>query len=309
MLEDSESLARLIDGYRGVLTAVARSRGLDHHAAEDCVQDVSLRAMSMTFTQEDIEPLLKRMVRNRALDILRSTQSREARQRLVGSRTLVEHADPFATVLDQAEARWLMRRLTALRPREQQLAQLVAQGLEVQEAGRTLGLSPKNTSVTWSRASAAMRALVASASAVLVWARRHVREGAAGTTVLASAIAALTIPHIATPLDPGTADRPPPYTAGQQLESEPSTLAIRQAPQPAQKATVPGQRAGARASEGEGAPQRSLALVPKIETPVVGSRGPVTTERRREEETFYDSVFRCVEQGVVITLGYQGCAG
>lgn len=311
MARDSESLAREIDGYRATLTAVARSRGLDHHAAEDCVQDVALRAMSMTFTRDDLEPLLKCMVRNRAVDILRSTQSREARQRLVGSRTLVEQSDPFAPVHDQAEARWLMRRMTNLRPRERQLAELVAQGLEVQQAGQLLGLTPKNTSVTWSRAAAAMRALVASASAVVVWARRHGRQGTASTLVAASAITLLTMPHVVLPSPPGAADRPPLNTAGQLLlHNEPSAPVIVLAVGSAKRSPALRPPVAAKAgTRGASSAQDSIALIPRVDGELAGTRGPVTTERRREDESFQESLMRCVEKGLVITVSYQGCAG
>ena len=138
-----EAFAELVRGHQRRAYAVARAIVLDHHDAEDAVQDGFLhayRALARFRPGEPFGAWLHRIVANAALDLQR-------RRKVRAAGTLPETiALPFR---DPAEADELRRRLTAALEEltERQRAVIVlhdVEGFRHAEIGETLGI-PEGT--------------------------------------------------------------------------------------------------------------------------------------------------------------------
>jgi RNA polymerase sigma-70 factor (ECF subfamily) len=138
-----EAFAELVRGHQRRAYAVARAIVLDHHDAEDAVQDGFLhayRALARFRPGEPFGAWLHRIVANAALDLQR-------RRKVRAAGTLPETiALPFR---DPAESDELRRRLTAALEKltERQRAVIVlhdVEGFRHAEIGETLGI-PEGT--------------------------------------------------------------------------------------------------------------------------------------------------------------------
>jgi RNA polymerase sigma-70 factor (ECF subfamily) len=138
-----EAFAELVRGHQRRAYAVARAIVLDHHDAEDAVQDGFLhayRALARFRPGEPFGAWLHRIVANAALDLQR-------RRKVRAAVTLPETiALPFR---DPAESDELRRRLTAALEKltERQRAVIVlhdVEGFRHAEIGETLGI-PEGT--------------------------------------------------------------------------------------------------------------------------------------------------------------------
>ena len=138
-----EAFAELVRGHQRRAYAVARAIVLDHHDAEDAVQDGFLhayRALARFRPGEPFGAWLHRIVANAALDLQR-------RRKVRAAGTLPETiAMPFR---DPAESDELRRRLTAALEKltERQRAVIVlhdVEGFRHAEIGETLGI-PEGT--------------------------------------------------------------------------------------------------------------------------------------------------------------------
>ena len=298
--------------YRPALVLHAKKKGLDAHTAEDCVQDVFLKAASdETLDLAEADSLLRTMVRNRAIDIMRSERSRDRRQLQVGRRYLASRTgDPSTEICDRAEAAWAAAQLHRLTKRERDLAELVLAGATVADAGRLLGMSPKNTSVTWSRASKAMRRMLELAGAAIAGAfgLRH-RAITAPAWVAAAMIGSILLVPLVREQPAGSLprlvpDAPLALAPSPKIDLE---AARRSEAAPATRNAISSHHVR---QPGPALTKRPIILVDELSLAggLVRTDGPVTTETQAEEETFLETVERCVEQGVIVSVHYQGCA-
>lgn len=124
---------------------------------DDCVQEVLIRAA--TFTNLD-ESRLGKLLTSIALHLCVDNYRSRVRQHRLVSRGVVEHSTgPEEAVCEQAMGSWLMRQVSALSEREQQVIMARAQGLSTAQTAVSLGISHKSAESAYTRARAHLRAI------------------------------------------------------------------------------------------------------------------------------------------------------
>lgn len=203
-------------------------------------------------------------------------------------------------VLDRAEGSWLVARLGDLRGREQALLGARMSGLTVAEYAAEAGISIGAAENAWTRIRhKALRALAA-AGAVAVAFRVALRRPAAvaAPSVVALALTGFMLPAGSAGGGPAPADDAGPVAPTRLTESIAIATVVPKGTQPPPAPAVPAVRPAARLAPTATSPierPSTLASVPGRDVPAVASLGGTRVERDNEDETFEDSVKRCVQ--------------
>lgn len=297
----------LVVPHREQLLAIARRRVDSREDAEDAVATAMLRTVEHPALDEArVGAFLCTTVKRLAVDVHRD----RTRQLALGVKDTVRAVPPTPveeTVCDEHEARWLAARLRACPERERQVLQARLAGLSGEQVGAALGLTNKAAENAYTRVRRRAQALLAATAAgigVLVGAgRRTIRPvvlvpvaatGFVGLALLAPSGPAAQTPRQVAPVTEQQAVRAP---AAVPAQSEATKAQVRRAP--ARTAAVT-QRTGNVFQRADAAPERAApprrvtVKPPAIVDPKVANPGGVFVERRHEDETFEESVDRCV---------------
>jgi hypothetical protein len=221
----------------------------------------------------------------------------------------VPAGDPHDALLDRAEARWLYGECLKLPARESAVMLARAQGMSVRETATTLGVGMKSAEAAFTKARHRMRRAAQSAGVTVLGVLRRVRYAGAPAAVAASVtvvtvggvVGVLTFPEkhvpVATASRPAAGTRTPLATAAPPVTAPAS--ATRAVPPP------PDVRRTAAALVRDAPPPPAHETAPRVETaPIgdpqyVGTRDGIRAEETREEESFEETVQRCV--GEILT--------
>lgn len=307
-LSDGCSLWSALLHERGRAYRVARARGASPQDAEDCAQEALARVAAMPDVDLDrVGPLVGVVASRLAVDVHR----RDQRDRGVLQRSDVAqliHAAPEQAVCDAAEARWLWSRLDGLAPRERQAIELRAGGRTVTEIADALGVTYKAAENVLRRARSRMREVWRSTAALLgvLWGGRARPRDAALLSVpvaLVVVLALLSEPATSADGDPQTGA--PPLS---QVVDGPPTRALPLAPDGATPpARPPVVTSIAPAADPPSLDDvRPVPMVPPVDAGVVRYEGG-HFEEIHPEETFAETVERCVREGVVVSVTEVRC--
>ncbi len=288
--------------YRDRLLRVARRQALNAEDAEDCVQEALLRAVAVEpFDATRIEGWLVTVVRRLAVDQHRDrTRCRRAGTR-AAMRELPEPA-PDEVVLDAAEANWLREHVAGLAGRERDVLVHRAAGMSPTEAARALGVSDKAANSAYTRARHHLQVVW---RATLAWLglTRLSRPGRAGGMVAVPAALLVTALVAVSPLD-----LPGDHRPSRPRVVEPEAM-VREAVPPGTGKVGSGPSSGAAANPGSrrrAGAERQIVTVEAGDRDVVAVR--VEETRKHEEESFLDTVNRCLRNGLEISEQRTGCA-
>lgn len=285
---------------------VARSRAHGTLDPEDLVQEAWVRILEMDHVDlERIGSLVSTVISNLAADeFRRDTRRRRAMPRLI---LTSEQVGAFEdAVCERAWGTWLNDQTTRLSRRDAEVLRLRVDAVPNRGIAERLGMSVKAVESALDRARRQMRAIAkaaAGALAILIAPReRHGREAATlgVLTVASSAFAFIALPH-STPIEAppaiavhvthdrlaeGVPGAGPYLAAGERStsESRPSSTGV--------------------VFTGRDTP--SVATVPGVATPLV-QVGPSSVDREHEEETFLDTVQRCLEEGLIVEPTHVEC--
>jgi RNA polymerase sigma-70 factor (ECF subfamily) len=294
---------------------------------DDVVQEALLRAA--TFERLD-EAYVGQFLTSVTVRLCTDVQRDRTRQLRVGVRDAVrsvEPCDPHETLLDNAEARWLYDECLKLPVRERAVVLARARGLSVREAAATLGVGVKSAEAAFTSARHRMRRAVQSAGvAAFASFRRTKRVTApAALTTSMTVLVAGTVFTAIVPERDGTSESAEPRVVALHATDRPvvrhrAARATRSA-----IAGVTGAGVGAAAlvlTEGP-APRPAAPIVqnpanlPRTRPPQTWVRtdghgaAPVKTktggEVDDEEETFQESLERCLREGPALGPNNFGC--
>ena len=294
---------RLVLPHREQLLRIARRRVPSREDAEDVVATAMVRTVEHPRLDESrVGAFLCTTVVRLAVDVHRD----RARQLAVGVRDATRalpHTPIEDTVCDSAEARWLAALLSDLPVREREVLAARVAGLSAQEVAAHLGLTAKSTENAFTRVRRRAHGLVAATLGGVGFAVAHGRRAArpALAAVPVAAITALGLAVVTVATAPPGAEQAVPFAAGAVGATapraplapvsvvRPATPAARPAPSPAVVAARVPVRPAVRP-----APARTEIRVPTVVDKDVVSPGGVAIERRHEDESFRESVLRCV---------------
>lgn len=295
-----------LDRHRPALLRVALARSVSVADAEDAVAEAILRAYS--FEGLDVEEPIRWLVRttiNLCHDAARD-RGRAAKRELYGARLGTAEPSCEERVCDVAEATWAARQIIAL-PRQQRTAlELKAEGAGVDELAAALGTSYKSAESLLARGRASMRAALSAARSLIpAWFCHRWARGRRLALVAVSPVAlALTLGAGTHAWDHEAVTRPFPELG----TTATSAVAPRRAPMPiavhgAQSRPVPERSPVGRPVA---SPTRRL----RGETTL--SAGPVSvrdrgSESADNEESFFATVWRCLQDGPDLSPTSVGC--
>lgn len=306
MSSDRDALWAELMETRERATRVALARGAARDDVDDIVQEALARVAAMPNVDlARVGPLVTVVVANLVTDAYRSA----ARASRAAPR-LAEHASrpPEEEILDRAEARWLWSRRVVLGDQDRRVLELRAQGLTVDATASALGVTYKAADRAFSRARSRMREVWrATAAAIgLLAARPGRRTPGQATTAAVFAVATAVLALLPVTHDtPDAEPVPPPVQLQRAMTSpfrEPLPIAVGQ-----RGAVGPGQaaaRIGGAAPAG--APDRREAATGPVTIGKLGTSG-VTVRERARDESFQETVQRCLDQGVEVSPTYVGC--
>jgi RNA polymerase sigma factor (sigma-70 family) len=289
--------------HRPELLRIARRRVDSREDAEDVVATALLRAVTYPRLDESrIGAFLCTTVMRLAVDVHRD----RARQLAVGRREVTRTAPQAPleeTICDQLEAVWLSQQLQDCPARERDVLDARLRGMSAQETSLRLGLTAKATENAFTRVRQRGQRLVAATLAGLgVLAglgRRAPRTAVATAPVAAVAAAALLFSQqgVSTPSAPATTPRTVVTTdkqtavrgAADHLGPSPAAAARDDARTPP---TTIGAPTGQQTPKPN--PGRTELRAPVLVDPEVLEMGPVWVEDRHADESFEQSVQRCV---------------
>lgn len=305
---DPEVLQRrweLVLPHREQLLRVARRRVETREDAEDVVATALLRTVEHPGLDESrVGAFLCTTVVRLSVDVHRD----RTRQLALGTRAArreVPARSVEEAVCDEAEARWLAEQLADLPEREEQVLAARVSGLSAQETSARLGLSRKATENAFTRVrQRAHRLLGGTLGGLgLLWggARRVARPEVA--LVPAGVATALTFAVVVSGPVPAIVPSTAPVVtseagSGGQARVDPAGATTEVAT--AAPAPPPAPPAGSSAAPAEPVaapepqPDRTTVAVPDV-APGVVDGGEVYVEKRHEDETFEQSVQRCVD--------------
>lgn len=182
--------------HREQLLRVARRRSASAEDAEDAVHEAMVRAAQSADVDEDrlgawLTSVTVRLCADRFRQVNREAQAHTRWVRTIPGAVTVEEA-----ICDRAEAAWLAGRSGDLPKRQAEALGLQAEGMDLSEIARHMGLSYRAVQSLLARARKALRAILAGtlAVAVFVWrGRPRATPGATQTVALVSAAASLAI--------------------------------------------------------------------------------------------------------------------
>lgn len=188
--------------HREQLLKVARRRSASVEDAEDAVHEAMVRAAERANVDDDrLGAWLTSVTVRLCVDRFRQV-NREARAHTRWVRTFPGEVTVEEAVCDRAEAAWLAGRSGDLPKRQAEALGLQAEGLDLSEIARGMGLSYRAVQSLLARARRTLRAVLAGTLAVAVFVWRGRPRMAAGTThtvalvsaAVSLAIAGLTLP-------------------------------------------------------------------------------------------------------------------
>lgn len=289
----------LLLAHRSLLMRVARQRTNTEADAEDCVSEALARAYEFEgLDTTRARAFLCTTVSRLAVDEHR----RAARARAAAVREWTRQPQPGAfeeAVLDRAEGSWLVDRLAQLRGRERALLEARMSGQSVAEYAASAGISIGAAENAWTRIRhKALRALAVAGAIVTAFCaalRRPTAVAAPAAVALALSGFLLPAPDNRDAAAPEAPVGPAPTVlidaaaaAGNRAEPDP--------PHAAEVAGFPARPAARAVAPLAPVDQPSvIAAVPGNEVPAVASLGGTRVERENEEETFEESVMRCME--------------
>lgn len=309
---DPEVLRRrweLVLLHRDELLAIARRRVATREDAEDVVTTALVRTVEHPNLDESrIGAFLTTTVMRLVVDVHRDRD----RQLAVAAREAIR-AVPSPPVdelvCDHAEARWLADQLQHLPQRERQVLEARLSGMTSQQASAHLGLTAKATQNALTRLRRRAEALLAATLAglgILLGAGRRLTKPEIAL-VPAGIATALTLAVVVSGGEPPA----PPPAAGTTLEADarpadaaaaetasgpgmtPATAAPAVAADLSAKATGRSQSAPA-AEDAGSSPARTEVTAPPVVEEHLGP-GSVYLEERHQDETFEQSVQRCLK--------------
>lgn len=316
MSSDDAVWAALLQ-QRGRALRVARARCTSAQDAEDCVQEAMLRVAAMREVDLDrVGPLLSTVVANLAVDGHRArARAATAHARLQGWRRTEPPVDE--QVCDEHEARWLWSRRGGLGTQDRRVLELRAQGLTVTETADALGLTYKAAEASLTRARSRLKGIWRAAGGLfgILWWRpeRQLRVAAVAAVATASAVLTLGVPgpdaagQGPSPQAPATG---PVQPASVDLPVRPDTARpAQEQPRPA-AAVAPREAARPQPATASSPPTPSLrefSTGPVDVAGVVRTDGEVRTWSEHEDETFVESLERCLEKGAIVTPYHVEC--
>lgn len=287
---------------RPKLLAIARRRTSSSQDAEDAVQDALIRIA--TLAPEDrskLEGLLVATLTNICVDQHRRKAREHRRSVRLVSRVDLYADQPDEAVCDRAEASWLVQHIGILSRREQEVVDLVAEGHTLHETAARLGVSYKAVHSALLRARATIMAILQAAGAAISfgWLRRQGKWVSASAAAVTAVSLAIVLLPLLTDISGGRLSSP--YHVKLAIVHQAHRLDL---PQPRLLGNVQHHAVG-RAMGGVGqssSTQQVLSI-----RPGGPHAGPITVTREHKNETFVQTLQRCVNKGIVVTIAYQGC--
>jgi RNA polymerase sigma factor (sigma-70 family) len=279
--------------HRDRALRVARARLSDPYDVDDCVQEGMARVVAMpNLDLGRVGPLLSTVVANVAADTHRQhVRSHRLSSKVASTQVPVQAGDE--QICDAAEARWLRSQLDTLGERERSVLELRAEGRTVAETAAALGMTYKAAESAFTRGRHALKALwratlVAVGAATVRGFRSSERTAAAVALAAAMsfAVAVQFVPqqptqaqHVTSPAMPETAYR-----------------AVTLGPSSANDAP----RTGTEKVVSQRSAHRSQELA-NIQPPHTYARpGRIRVTREHPDESFLDTVQRCIRKGLTI---------
>lgn len=304
-LSPEELAARwvLVLPHRERLRKIAARRLSCREEAEDVVQEAMLRAV--TFERLDAA-YVGQFLSTVTVRLCADVQRDRARQLRVGVRDAlrtVPAGDPHDALLDRAEARWLYDECLKLPSRESAVMLARARGLSVRETASTLGVGTKSAEAAFTKARHRMRRAAQSASIAVAGVLRRVR-GAGPQAAVAASVTAVTVGGVVGVLvhPGGTPARPPAPPMQVAAPQRPVAAAAPRVAKPAAPPVPPVVTTVVKEAHRVAAPPPK----PYVETPPIGhpdhvaTQGGVKVREHREDETFEETVERCI--GEILTV-------
>lgn len=300
-------LARAAWAQRPSLLAIARARTLSEADAHDVVSEAIARALEAEVAVEvdRVGAWLTAVILNLCVDLGRDRARHHKRVRF----TLQHHASPpsFDSLVDDRLTAAAVVPLLAKLSREQHRAlTLRSEGLAVSQIAQRLQVSEKAVESLLSRARTAARAVLRPALAGLAAVMAVAKRGLPTATAMSSAalVLALLVPTLG---QPGTPTR---FRNTRGLPATSSVLSRVVLAVDVQPSTplrpAHHERARIASALGTGTGREY------VRQPSSTSLGPVKVNdagagKRRPDETFVQSVERCVTQGIEVSARYVGC--
>lgn len=302
--------------HRQRLLRLARSKGAID--PEDCVQEALLRvATHPGLDEQRVAGLLTTVLLRLCVDQHRATvRLRAAAPRLATPDHTTGGADD--TVCDNAEAAWLRSCVQDLPDRERQVIQRRAVGLTARQTAADLGVTYKAAEGALTRARTRLQATWRLTLSLLGIALAPRLRGRGQTAVLLATPVALLLALTPFAQQPADTRRQPPSTAALTgTPAGPADLPDEAAAPPAQSSrpepppvAVPDAAPpppSARATPASTAPTPPITTGPIGDKAVVGTDGVSITDQRTDE-SLTDTVQRCLDRGVILTLEESRCA-
>jgi RNA polymerase sigma factor (sigma-70 family) len=300
----------LVLPHREKMLAIARRRVGTREDAEDVVATALVRTVEHPRLDEArIGAFLSTTVMRLAVDVHRDLVRQLAVATREGMRAVPgESVEDLAC--DEAEARWLAERLKDLPARERQVLQARLSGMTAQQTSAHLGLTAKATENAFTRVRQRAQRLLAATLAglgMLFGAGRRLTKPevalvpAGGATALTLAVVVMSGGEPPAPPPPAgitlEADNAPAGSAATEAASPPPLPPASPTPtvtaEPSTAATDTSQPAPA-AARAEPSPARTQVTNPPIVEEHLGP-GSVSVEDRHEDESFEESVQRCLD--------------
>lgn len=305
-----EQLWSAVLAERGRAERVAHARCSSVHDAEDCVQEAMARVVAMPDVDLDrVGPLLATVVTNLAMDTHRARARTVRVEARLGARPGLAHS-PEDDVCDVEEARWLWRRRVDLGAQDRAVLELRAAGYGAADAAAALDVSYKTAESAYTRARTKMRAIWRAAAALLgiLW-WRPVRPRADATAVALAASAAVVLVVLPGTTQSADATVPPPLAAPGQAatRSASSELPHRSSWSVAAQPEAPDEPAvPLRVDEPRPSGPRPTAQAPSLAA-AGAETGETRLVREHDEESFTETVQRCIDAGVLVSPTHIEC--
>lgn len=289
----------LLDNYDRALRVAHRRCG-SRDEVQDCVQEAIARVAGMKVVDvERAGPLLSTVVSNLAVDgYRRRTRDAEIASR-IGLQSTVEPAHE-ETFCDAEEARWLWSRRLLLTEQDRTVLEMRVAGHSISESAALLGISYKAAENALGRARSKLRTLWRATAALiaLLWGLGR-RPGAATVVVpvLVAVAAGLALPG------PRGGDAPVPFASVPSDTLRQHNLAAATAPtaptSDVRPSAVGRPASDARPTARATPPARAVSRTRPVNGGAV-QIGEAGIDRRHEDETFQQTLERCVQRGIVV---------
>lgn len=286
---------------------VCAARGI--LGAQDGARDCAAEAMAQYLERhpEDVanlEAFMVTIAKRRAVDLIRRDERSRRREVKVGAQFALDVRDVAEDVVARAEAKWVdqtARKL--LKPQVYRLVRMIADGVPLEQAAETLGMTDRAAQSHLLRARRTIREALAKTLAALGLLGAGVRRMLAPANTTATMVAAfltmlVVVPHVSPPEDATPTLQLLPNTSPQQQASfqTPFSLVARD---PAGARAKPVSAQLAKQSRG------SRREVVRVQTPVVG----IGMEQHDDGQSNGGLPARLVAclQNLRIEPNYQGC--